>query len=258
MTGKGDKKKKGSQTPTEEEILKILQSKDSKYSKLFFVFIVALFAISVTVWGILYSTLLFKINSQAGEIEKTLKRISERYIAVSPDLRLIVKANIIKPDIAREIVEAFVEHECNFAESKVWSITAPYPSFEIFLKKSPLVVKWEKYFLTPQALGKFRNFALFLYTQGKNNSLPEYFFPQRIKTVNFLFKKDNSFEWRGSVEYTTFYLSMTTGKWVVGKAEMQVYLRGKINFLYADPVNNPYGMRVEDFTFSVPLKPQNI
>jgi hypothetical protein len=239
----------------EDKLLEELQKKDRFYSRLGFIFLLSVIALSAIIEFLMFSSLEYVANSKLSEMSKALDTISKRYIAISPDLKLIVKANILSSTKANQIVQAFVEKECNFGEANIWNIYAPYPSFKTFLDKSPLLSKWKKHFITKEAYLKFINLARFLYAQGRLSKLPEFFFPKNVSTQSFLFKKDNTFEWQGYVEYTTVYLSMLDGKWKVGNTKMSVYLKGKIDFSVADPVNNPYGMKVFDFTFQIPLKP---
>jgi hypothetical protein len=254
MSQKNEKKELESEN-REEKILKEIQKKDKFYSRLFYIFIMALLIVSIVADFLMFSSLTYTANEKLSEMNKVLDRVSKRYIAVSPDLKLIVKANILTASKAKQIVEAFLERECNFAESKIWDIEAPYPPFQEFLKKSPLLSRWENYYLDKDAYYKFYSLANFLYTQGKFNKLPEFFYPETVFTENFLFKNNNEFEWKGYIEYTTIYLSMTDGKWKVGRTKVNGYLSGKIDFSIADPVINPYGIKVKDFYFAVPLKP---
>lgn len=243
----------GKEKSEKGEVLKKIAVEENKAIKFFATVVLTAVAIATAGWTYLLYSIYNTMAENEQKLIKVAQKVSTRYIAISPDGRLIVKANLISPEEIARIVKAFIAQEAVFSESKIWGVTEAYPPYKEFLKKSPLISKWLKYYTEGDAKWQFKNFAKFLYSQGLNNNLPEYLYPTKVELVVFQVN-GNKFYVEANVNLSGVYLDMQTGKWERMQARQYVRLRGYIDFSYADPVNNPYGIKITEFFVRLPLK----
>jgi len=248
-----EKKQKKPSLENPEELLKQIKAKEENTRRIAVLTFLGAIALAIAGWGATFFYAFMVLGSKEEELIKIAKKTSERYIAVSPDGRLLVKANLIDPEKVSEIVKVFIAKETIFSEANVWYPLKAYPEFSKFLKLSPLISRWLNYFTEGDAKEQIISLASFLYEQGRRNNLPEYEYPL---SVNFERTKveGNHFKVDAKIELYTTYLDMITGSWRNGKTTENVHLEGYIDFSFADPVNNPYGIRITSFTVEVPLK----